>query len=214
MAPLASLGRLLLDAVAPLHCAGCDEVTHAPICAACVAELRDLPLPRPVDTGSVRVLGGFTFDGLVREVLHRGKFQGNRAALARLGSLTADRLQLGSRRGPDAVVAVPLGRRRLRQRGYNQAEIVATLIAEASAARLLAGLRRERETQAQASRGEADRRANVAGAFAWRGTDLSGARIWLVDDVLTTGATINAAAVAIRDAGAALVGGVVVACVP
>lgn len=171
-------------------------------------------MPRPVDTGSVHVLGGFTFDGVVREVLHRGKFQGNRAALDRLGRLTADRLRLHSRRGPDAVVAVPLGRRRRRHRGYNQAEVVAAVIAEAAAAPLLAGLWRERETQAQASRGEADRRANVAGAFAWRGADLTGARIWLVDDVLTTGATIDAAAAAVREAGAALVGGVVVAYVP
>lgn len=214
MAVLTSLGRLLLDAVAPLHCAGCDEVTHTPICATCVAALRDLPLPRPVDTGSVHVLAGFTFEGLVREVLHRGKFQGNRAALDTLARLTADRLRLGSRRGPDAVVAVPLGRRRRRQRGYNQAEVVAGAIAEASAAPLLSGLRRERETQAQASRDEADRRVNVAGAFAWRGAELSGARIWVVDDVLTTGATIDAAAAAVHEAGAAVVGGVVVAYVP
>jgi ComF family protein len=167
-----------------------------------------------VDTGRGLACAAFTFDGAVREVLHRGKFQGNRAALRLLASLAAERLDLTARPEPDAVAAIPLGARRRRQRGYNQAEIVATVFAAVAGRPLLGGLVRERETAPQASRGEAARRANVAGAFGWRGAELAGASVWLVDDVLTTGATVEAAASVLRHAGASRVDALVIARVP
>ena len=70
---------------------------------------------------------------------------------------------------PDAIVAVPLGPRRRRQRGYNQSDIVARVLADRQQAPMLDGLRRIRETTPQSARDEQGRRRNVAGAFAWKG---------------------------------------------
>ena len=111
------------------------------------------------------------------------------------------------------MVAVPLGRRRRRSRGYNQAEEIAAELAAATAAPLLAGLIRLRETPPQAARDEAERRRSVGGAFAWHGVPLSGRRVWLVDDVLTTGATAAAAAQPLLAAGAEAVDVAVIAAV-
>ena len=173
--------------------------------------ITDGPAPRPVELSRGRALAAFAFDGVVREVLHRGKFQSNRAALRELASLATARLEPSRLTSVDAVVAIPLGRRRRRQRGYNQAEVVADVVGAAAGLRCLEGLVRLRETPPQASRGGVARQDNVAGAFGWRGPELGGAALWLIDDVLTTGATIEAAAVALRSAGARQVDAVVIA---
>ena len=214
MALVSALARVFLDAVAPLRCAGCDQVAPDAICPACTARIAAQGVPAQVDLAWGRAHAGFTFEGEVREILHRGKFQGNRPALRRLATLAATRLQLMRRSPPDAIAAVPLGARRRRQRGYNQAEVVAAVFAETAGLPVVSGLVRERDTPPQASRGEEARRANVAGAFAWRGAELGGAAVWLVDDVLTTGATLGAAASALRNAGARRVEAVVIARVP
>ncbi len=115
---------------------------------------------------------------------------------------------------PDAIVAVPLGPRRRRQRGYNQSDIVGRVLADLHSAPILNGLHRIRETTPQSVRDEQGRRRNVAGAFAWKGQSLAGARLWLVDDVLTTGFTVEAAGEALSAAGASRVDVVIVAVVP
>ena len=74
---------------------------------------------------------------------------------------------------PDAVVAVPLGPRRRRQRGYNQSEVLAAVIAEDRDVPVMDDLGRIRDTPPQSARDEATRRGNVAGAFAWTGADLA-----------------------------------------
>ena len=214
MALVPALARVFLDAVAPLRCAGCDQVSPDPVCPACTARLQAQSVPPPVGLSWGRAHAGFTFEGEVREILHRGKFQGNRPALRRLATLAAARLQLTRRSPADAIAAIPLGARRRRQRGYNQAEVVAAVFAQAAGLPVLRGLVRERETPPQASRGEEARQASVAGAFAWRGAELGGAVLWLIDDVLTTGATLGAAATVVRQAGARRVEALVIARVP
>jgi ComF family protein len=210
---LAALARLLLDAVAPRRCAGCEAVSDPSICSNCAAAMSSLPIPgvRRMRQGSA--FAGFEFVEPVRAALHRGKYGGDRRALQELAAMTANRLSGPRLFTPEAVVAIPLGPRRRRQRGYNQAEVIATVIAEARDVPVLEDLARIRNTRPQTARDEATRRDNVAGAFAWTGSALGGAYLWLVDDVLTTGATAGAAAAVLAHAGASLVDVVVVAAV-
>jgi ComF family protein len=204
--------RLLLEALAPSRCAGCDAVSAVVLCAGCRAAVAASPqVLRTLQCGTGAA--AFTFDGTVREALHRGKYRGNRAVLHELARLAAPRL-LGSLGPPQALVAVPLGARRRRSRGYNQAAEIAGELAALVRVPQIGGLVRERETPPQARRDEAARRQSVDGAFAWRGVPLEGRRLWLVDDVLTTGATVTAAAGPLHRAGARRVDVAVIAAVP
>ncbi len=172
-----------------------------------------LPIPpvRRMRHGSG--FAAFEFIEPVRAALHRGKYGGDREALIELAALTSSRLRGPRLFSPDAVVAVPLGARRRRQRGYNQAELIAEILAEDRDVPMLGDLARIRETPPQSARDETTRRGNVAGAFAWTGNDLGGAYLWLVDDVLTTGATVAGSSAVLAVAGASLVDVVVVAAV-
>jgi ComF family protein len=180
--------------------------------------MRSMPIPIPRRMRHGAAFAGFEFEEPVRAALHRGKYGGDRGALEALGALTSSRLEAGSRMwrlaAPDGVVAVPLGARRRRQRGYNQSEVIARVLADAWRVPLLDGLHRVRETAPQSARAEDRRRTNVAGAFAWQGMSVDAARLWLVDDVLTTGATAEAAIGVLGAAGASRVDAVVVAMVP
>ncbi len=103
----------------------------------------------------------------------------------------------------DAVAAVPLHWRRKWERGFNQAELLARHVAARRNIPLVNVLRRKRPTQMQASLAMAGRRRNVAGAFMLRaGANVSGQRILLIDDVMTTGATASACATVLKRAGA------------
>jgi len=152
-------------------------------------------------------------DGPARALVHALKYDGWRAAAAPMGSLMARRLA-PRLRGVDCLVPIPLGRRRRRERGHNQAEEIARDIGRRLgipvAPTLLA---RTRETRTQTALHPGERRANVAGAFGTAGVR-AGARVALVDDVLTTGATLAAAAQALSAAGAGAVGAVTFARAP
>jgi ComF family protein len=146
-------------------------------------------------------------EGVGREAVHRLKYGHLRAVVPDMAGLLARHL---TRRGitGDLVVPVPLHPRRLRQRGYNQAELLAR-----HAGRVLEipvesqGLRRRHDPPQARSAGREERRANVAGTFeARRGFD--GLEVLALDDVVTTGATLEACAVALKAAGASRVWGV------
>lgn len=103
-----------------------------------------------------------------------------------------------------ALVPVPLGRTRARARGYNQSALLAEALAPHWGIPVLAALRRERETVSQTRLTPASRRLNVAGAFgvALTRAAVAGRHLVLVDDVVTTAATLNSAATALFQAGA------------
>jgi ComF family protein len=154
------------------------------------------------------------YGGLVREAIHALKFKGRRGLAEPLGDLLAglgvDALP-GSR--PDLLVPVPLHRRRERERGYNQAVLVARRLERAWDVPVAVGvLARVLATAPQADLDAPARRRNVRGAFAVvRPAAVVDRHVVLVDDVLTTGATVGECARRLARAGAAVVGVLTVA---
>jgi ComF family protein len=141
------------------------------------------------------------YEGPVEKAVHRFKYEGWRALAPALADLVADRLAASA--PPDPVlVAVPLHRRRQRARGFNQSD----LLAAALRARLglpppPGRLVRLRDTPPQVGLDRLRRQGNVAEAFDWHGPPLAGRSVVVVDDVATTGATLEACAAALRRAG-------------
>lgn len=145
-------------------------------------------------------------DGPARDLVHGLKYDGWRVAAVPMADALA-REGAERFRSVDVLVPVPLGRRRQRQRGYNQAAVLAAALAARVGLPWRTPLARRRETRSQTALGPGERWANVAGAFLAEAV-VPGTRVALVDDVLTTGATLAACAAALRDAGAGVIGAV------
>jgi predicted amidophosphoribosyltransferase len=143
-----------------------------------------------------------------RAIVHHLKYDGYVALGPDMARVVARHV---TPRHAACLIPIPLGRRRLRRRGYNQAEILARALGELWDVPVVPGvLRRLRETGPQTSLDAAAREANVAGAFRasqcppdvrWSASGTKQASVILVDDVLTTGATVSAAAQALLEGG-------------
>ena len=141
----------------------------------------------------------FRFTGTARRAILEGKFQGVTRLLESLAPTLATEVQ--PRWRPDVIVPIPLAVARQRRRGFNQSELIAKRLAEVVGLPLrLDLLQRARSTESQASLDAEQRQRNIRGAFTAH--DAAGLRVLVVDDVTTTGATLNEAARALRVAGA------------
>lgn len=198
----------LLDLFFPPKCPFCGKVLdHAGICPACEkalpwteegAGLRELP-------GGLQCAAPLWYEGKVREGLLRFKFQGARAAAGPLGELVARCAAERFSGAFDVVTWVPVSRRRLRSRGYDQARLLAESACRLWEIRPEQLLQKITDNPAQSGlTEEAARRANVLGVYeAAEPERIQGDRILLVDDICTTGATLAECARTLRDAGAA-----------
>jgi len=145
----------------------------------------------------------------VDAAIQRLKYGAELTTVGPLASLLAERA--AQERRPDLVVAMPMAPQRLRERGFNQAQELARAVAAHLRLNLALDLcRRTRHTAPQAALPWKERRRNISGAFACE-SDLTGALVAVVDDVLTTGATLNELAAVLLSRGAAEVWGWVVA---
>jgi ComF family protein len=211
-----SVRDALADALAlvhPVECAGCGH-PDVTLCAACRVDLIPRVIRRELAPG-VTVWSGLTFEGTTARVLRALKGDG-RTGLARplapALSAAVDAALRSTAVGtatPVRLVPVPTSRASYRRRGFRVPELLAARAGMATA-RLLAA---SRATSDQRGLDHGARRRNMAGAMRVRG-ESRGARLVVIDDVVTTGATLVEAVRALRHAGADVVGCVTVASTP
>lgn len=197
---LSELFEQLLQLLFPDCCAGCGR-TGALWCERCRGSLQGYPA-EPAPAGLDGATVGWIYQGSLRHAVHRLKYGRERRVAQPLGELLASCLATQPQPA-DALLAVPLHAGRLAERGFNQSEELARWLGRRCGLPLLShGLERGRDTGHQAGLNRSERQSNIAGAFVWRATRPPPARVLLVDDVLTTGATLVACATALRAAGA------------
>ena len=170
-------------------CARCGQPSHQNLeCGLCAGW----------PPGLSRVRSAVWLEGSARQAVHQLKYEG----WTRVAEAMADAIdELEPLTGQVSLIPIPLGKRRLRERGYNQSECIAAAIAGRSGLSVRRdSLRRMRETPTQTALTPEARHANVAGAFEADG--VKGLELVLADDVFTTGATLAAAGAALMAAGA------------
>ena len=218
--PTAVAGRLL-DLAFPAVCVGCghEGVALCGLCGRAFAVRLGEPAGAPVGMPSdvplplVQLEWCAPYGGVVRDALHALKYRGEQRLAGPLGAAAAARWRESSI-GGDVLVHVPVHPARRAARGYDQAELLARAAAAALGRPALGALRRERATAPQYELGRDRRAANVEAAFAvdpaLRAV-VAGRWPVLVDDVVTTGATLVACAEALLDAGAVAVSALTIA---
>jgi ComF family protein len=154
----------------------------------------------------------FLFSGVIRNAIHELKYRNLRAAAPRLAGFLHDFLLENPMPG-DVLVPVPMHSKRQRERGYNQSSLLAVELGHLHGMPVVQNcLVRRTYTPPQArTSSAADRHKNMDGAFACRDDRLRGKQVILIDDVSTSGATLNACAGVLKSAGAAAVWGLVLA---
>lgn len=224
-----TVGVAARDFILPLACASCERAVDAGepdiVCGRCWSRLRLLPSPQCARCGhpgdgahrcrwcdqlppyvrAVRSVAGVR-NGSASAIVHALKYGGWPAVATGMAARMA-RLSWPQdvREERTALIPVPLGKARLRERGYNQSELLARELARFWGVPVWTDLlARSRETRTQTRLTPEERRRNVFGAFvasALHGSRLQGAHAVIVDDVVTTSATLNACAEALFESG-------------
>ena len=203
---------LLLNVLAPPACVACDAPCAAVFCPACAelvpSDASEQSEPSEIDGLPLAVVGRYAPP--LSTAITRFKYEGRAELGPRLAGLLQSPLATALLTPGTTLVPVPLHPRRLADRGYNQAAVLAAALARqyglADSPRLLT---RRRETARQVGKNREERLANARNAFVVRersGRNRAENRVILVDDVVTTGATVRACAQALRQGGIELAG--------
>jgi len=221
--------ELAVDSFFPRRCVGCGKIGGF-LCPECLGKLPRLLPPlcpncgrsqasgivcpdcrqRQTEIDGIRSL--FRFDEVIRKAIHQLKYRNLKAISPCLAELLAD--YLGSNRLPgEALVCVPLHPRRLRERGYNQSSLLAREMGKRIGMPVIEDcLIRVKQAQPQVRAVDvAERWRNVADAFVCRDEKVSGKQIILIDDVCTSGATLESCAAVLKGKGTASVWGLTLA---
>jgi ComF family protein len=217
-----SLNRLFQDFIGLLYpnlCAGCLKPIYygeSIICTSCLFEIpyTDDHL-NPQNRVAKQLWARIRFDAAmallqfkkgsrVQNMLHQLKYKGKTELGHLLGTMIGDKLQLSEQyKGIDLIIPVPMHQKKLYQRGYNQSLCIAEGISQVLGCPVNnSALVKIRETATQTHKGRLSRNENMTSVFeVIKPSELQGKHILLVDDVITTGATIEACAIEIWTAG-------------
>jgi ComF family protein len=205
----------VLDVLLPPACPGCGREGEI-VCARCANALTrrldepagvPLGLANKLPAGVVQLEWCAAYNGPARACLHALKYDGERRLVEPLAELMAERWQRAGV-GGDVLVPVPVHAARKRQRGFDQAELLARAVGQRLRLPVLPAVRRASKTTAQHQLGRSARATNVGHAFARDArfdSQVRGRWIVLVDDLTTTGATLSGCAQVLYEAGASAV---------
>ena len=227
--PVTKLKRIALDLLFPQWCVGCGQEGNY-ICRSCQKSLSTIlpPLcPRcgkpqaddrlcPVCESEDVIIDGirspFVFDGLIRRAIHELKYRNLRALTLPLAGLL-HRYLVDNPVPGGVLVPVPIHRKRLRERGYNQSALLARELGNLTGWPVIEDclLRRQHALPQARTNNVEERRQNVANAFSCRDDRLRQTEVILIDDVTTSGNTLNACAGVLKDSGVTSVWGLVMA---
>ena len=221
--------ELAVDSFFPRQCVGCGKVGGF-LCPECLGKLPRLLPPLCPNCGRSQASGivcpdcrqrqteidgirsPFRFDEVIRKAIHQLKYRNLKAISPCLAELLADYIRSNSLPG-EALVCVPLHPRRLRERGYNQSSLLAKELGKSIDLPVIEDcLIRVKQAQPQVRAVDVDeRRRNVADAFVCRDEKVGGKQIILIDDVCTSGATLESCAAALKNKHATSVWGLTLA---
>lgn len=221
----------LLDLLFPPRCINCKASSSwlcqdcfnripfitPPICNRCGTPITAAaPACRQCKNNPLQNIDGirsaaFFEDNPIRAAIHFLKYRNHKAVAAILAGLLAEVYRCYDLTA-DVIVPIPLHASRLQERGYNQSELLAKVMAEILGVSMnTSTLQRSRQTRSQMTLGVNERHQNVAGAFVCHNLELSGQKILLIDDVCTTGSTLDACAGALKKSGVGAVWGLTLA---
>ena len=229
MAVITDIRKSILNLVFPLHCLACrapvEESAVWQVCGRCLDDIRPNPRPwcrrcgRSVDFADAlcrecrkmpgrhfkRNYSAYLYDGALKECIHKFKYGGISRLSGLFSSLLIDFIKDNPEilKDIDLLVPVPLGKNRLRERGYNQSSMLTRPISEEFGVLSVDALAKKKSTPPQSELKRESRLINLKGAFEMRpDISVNGKNILIIDDVFTTGSTINECASVLKDAGA------------
>lgn len=222
------LTKGFLNLIYPLRCAACgkdlDPMDASGVCERCLEKVRRNPLPHCRACGKSlhnasdlcgdcarkrpefdKAYSGYMYEGVVKELIHVFKYNGRTALSKILTKFIVDFIsenpEISS--GADIITYVPLESRRLRERSFNQSKVLAAELSRKLEIPVTDALEKVRITRHQNELSREERLRNLKGAFSVkRNADIANKAVLLIDDVMTTGATFNECAVALKTAGA------------
>ena len=189
----------ILDLIFPPRCEVCRKSSQEALCQDCFIKIKFM---KP----HLGIYSASTYDGPLKEAIQRFKFKNRKRLAEPLGLLLVKYLSHSpglNMKELDLIVPVPLHRNRLKERGFNQVELLVKKLAQYFEIPVVPALERTRHTKAQFDLARHERFPNIKGAFAVKPyISVLNKRVLLVDDIYTTGATIAECSLGLKQAGA------------
>lgn len=209
MRELKVIAKNFINLFYPLHCLGCNEqldaLNECRLCGQCIASIKSNSMPPfELETASVMAYSACLYEGTLKELIHSFKYKGKITLADIFTKLMIDYIKKDPEIiDADIITPVPLHKTRLREREFNQSLIIANGIAKEFDLPVKNILEKTRKTGYQNELTKSERLTNLKNAFAVRaGIDIEGKNVLLIDDVMTTGATLNECACTLLSGGA------------
>lgn len=198
----------ILDAILPRRCVGCGKEGKY-VCEKCSLFLSEAPTIFPGE-GLEEVVSGWEYEGLIKKLIFQIKYEGMFDAI---DELVKKAFEIRESWLPENTIItfVPMFKKKEKQRGFNQAEIIARKIGKIAGKEVIPLLEKIKDTPSQTELNKEEREKNVKGAFRMCGVGPSTQNVLLVDDVWTSGATINECCRILKKAGVEKVWGFTIA---